>query len=165
MSAYSAVVVMGVSGVGKTHVGRLVARELGWEFHDGDDYHSPENVEKMRAGVPLTDADRAPWLERLHELLAGTPRVVLACSALKQGYREVLLAGIAERVLLVYLRAPMELISARLARRRGHYMPASLLQSQFAALEEPGPGEAVWVDAQLHVDEAVGLIVKELGRS
>jgi gluconokinase len=132
------VVVMGVTGAGKTTVGRLLARALGCEFLDADDYHPAANVAKMRAGEPLTDEDRAPWLARLNELLqaraAGS--AVLACSALKQRYRDRLLAGVPEGR-LVYLRGTKALIAARLEARRGHYMDPALLDSQFAALEEP----------------------------
>jgi len=147
------VVVMGVTGAGKTTVGRLLARALACEFLDADDYHPAANVAKMRAGEPLTDADRAPWLARLNEVLqarAGSG-VVLACSALKAGYRERLLAGI-PGARLVYLRGAKALIASRLAARRGHYMDPALLASQFAALEEPrdaivadvdGPPEAI----------------------
>jgi gluconokinase len=132
------VVVMGVTGAGKTTVGRLLARGLGCEFLDADDYHPAANVAKMRAGRPLTDEDRAPWLARLNEVLhahAGRG-VVLACSALKQRYRERLFAGIPDGR-LVYLRGTKALIASRLEARRGHYMNPALLDSQFAALEEP----------------------------
>ena len=121
------VVVMGVTGAGKTTVGRLLARELGCDCLDADDYHPAANVAKMRAGEPLTDDDRAPWLARL----------VLACSALKASYRDRLVAGLpGSRI--VYLRGTKALIAARLEARRGHYMNPALLDSQFAALEEPG---------------------------
>ena len=133
-------VVMGVSGSGKTTVGRLLAQELGWEFADADSFHSPENVEKMRRGVPLDDDDRRPWLEDLARLIgerlaSGAP-LVLACSALKQEYR-ALLQGRDERVKFVYLKGSRELIRSRLAGRRGHYMSPELLDSQFRALQEP----------------------------
>lgn len=134
------VVVMGVTGAGKTTVGQRLATALGAEFVDADDYHPPENVAKMRAGVPLDDDDRRPWLAGLNALLReGAARgtgVVLACSALKGAYRATLLAGLpAARV--VFLRGSRELIAARLATRRGHYMNPALLESQFAALEPP----------------------------
>jgi gluconokinase len=134
------VVVMGVTGAGKTTVGRLLARALGCDFLDADDYHPAANVAKMRAGQPLTDDDRAPWLARLNEVLgayaARSAGVVLACSALKAAYRDRLLAGLPESR-LVYLRGTKALIAARLEARRGHYMNPALLDSQFAALEEP----------------------------
>jgi len=142
------VVVMGVTGVGKTTVGRLLAGELGAAFLDADDYHPAANVAKMRAGEPLTDDDRRPWLARLNEVLleyaARHASVVLACSALKQRYREQLLARVPDGR-LVYLRGTKATIAARLAARRGHYMNPALLDSQFAALEEPA--NAIVADA------------------
>ncbi len=135
------VVVMGVAGSGKTTIGRRLARELGWEFYDADDFHPEANVEKMSRGVPLDDADRTPWLEALRDLVRACLErgedAVLACSALKESYREYLL--IDERVRLVYLRASYELTRERLRKRRGHFMKPGMLDSQFAALEEPGP--------------------------
>ncbi|WP_448335434.1 gluconokinase [Bellilinea sp.] len=151
---------MGVAGCGKTTVGRALAERLGWAFYDADDYHPAENVAKMAAGIPLTDEDRAGWLERLHALILECLRndrpAVLACSALKEQYRRVLLAE-AEGVQLVYLRAGYDVCRQRLAERRGHYMPVSLLASQFEALEEPA--EALVMDASLGVDEIVGQIL------
>jgi gluconokinase len=152
---------MGVSGCGKTAVGQRLAGRLGVPFVDADDLHPAANVEKMRAGIPLDDTDRAPWLQRLNARLreaaqAGEP-IVLACSALKQRYRDTLAEGVAG-LRFVHLAASREAIAARLAQRRHRYMPASLLDSQFAALEAPagaivvdaeGPLEAV-VDAAVH---------------
>jgi len=142
------VVVMGVSGCGKTTIGRLLGERLGCEFIDADDFHPPVNVAKMAAGVPLEDADRWPWLERLNEELrrreARGRCAVLACSALKQAYRDRLAAGL-ERFELVYLRADVELLRARLAGRSHRYMPASLLESQLATLEPPA--RAIEIDA------------------
>lgn len=147
------VVVMGVSGVGKTTLGRALADRLGCEFLDGDDHHPPANVAKMAAGTPLTDEDRAPWLDRLNALLAERSargeRAVLACSALKARYRERLTRGLAG-CSLVYLHAPIEVIRRRLAARRHRYMPASLLESQFAALEPPEGAIAIDVSEDLH---------------
>jgi gluconokinase len=141
------IIVMGVSGAGKTTIGRQLAEALGWEFLDGDAFHPPENVAKMARGEPLTDADRAPWLDRLHDLiaqrLADSEPAVLAASALKRAYRQRLLVD-HPAVALVYLQGDHDLIDRRLNRRKGHYMPAALLQSQFAALEPPV--EAVTVD-------------------
>jgi gluconokinase len=143
------VVVMGVTGAGKTTVGRALARALGAGFVDADDYHPPANVEKMRGGVPLTDADRAPWLARLNALLrerAGSGgSAVLACSALKAAYRETLFRDLPD-ARLVYLRGSRETIERRLAERRGHYMNPALLESQFAALEEPADAVVAEVD-------------------
>ena len=134
------VVLMGVSGSGKTTVGRALSAQLGWQFIDADDYHPAANVEKMRSGTALIDTDRWPWLDRLNGLLreqqAAGRSVLLGCSALKQKYRDRLAAGL-EDVRWVFLKGDLALIESRLAARRGHYMPASLLQSQFAALEEP----------------------------
>ena len=129
------VVVMGVSGSGKSTVGALLAERLGVEFLDADEFHPQENVAKMAAGVPLTDADRRPWLERLNAELRKRKSVVLACSALKESYRRALAQDVECR--FVHLRGPIELIRARLDTRRHRYMPASLLESQFAALEPP----------------------------
>jgi gluconokinase len=131
---------MGVTGVGKTTVGRLLADRLGARFLEGDAFHPPANVAKMRAGIPLEDADRWPWLETLRaELareLAKGATVVLACSALKRAYRD-LLRRAGPEVRFVHLVGPEELVARRLAGRRGHYMPPSLLPSQLATLEDP----------------------------
>ena len=133
-------VVMGVSGSGKTTVGRLLAETLGWLFYDADDFHPAANVEKMGRGEALVDADRWPWLRALRDLirrcLEERTSAVLACSALKASYREVLVEG-NEAVVFVYLAGTPETIEARLAARRGHFFNPELLASQFAALEEP----------------------------
>ena len=139
---------MGVSGSGKSMVGEALARALGVDFVEGDAYHPPENVERMARGIPLTDADRAGWLRALAaRLRAGKDAgagLVMTCSALKRSYRDVLHAG-APEVRFIFLRGPRTLIAERLAARRGHFMPASLLDSQFAALEEPSADEGAWV--------------------
>ncbi len=139
---------MGVSGAGKTTVGKLLAAELGWHFVDADDYHPPANVEKMRNGIPLTDADRAPWLEALRALIAGLiaegNNTVLACSALKQSYREAL--QVAPEVQFVYLKGTPQLLRRRLHERLGHFMTERMLDSQLAALEEPDDALIVDVD-------------------
>jgi len=133
------VVLMGVSGSGKTVVGQALATELGWPFFDGDDFHPPANVAKMAAGTPLTDADRWPWLDRLAAEMAAVnargANAVLACSALKQAYRDRL--DRAGNVRVVHLKGDEATIAARLAGRSHRYMPATLLASQFATLEEP----------------------------
>jgi carbohydrate kinase (thermoresistant glucokinase family) len=136
----AAIVVMGVSGCGKSTIGLLVAEALGWSFEDGDAFHPPENVEKMRAGTPLTDDDRWPWLAaiaaRIGRARAEGQGVVIACSALKRAYRDVLRDGQAD-IRFLHLTGEPGLIMARQAARTGHYMPASLIASQFAALEPP----------------------------
>jgi len=140
MNEPQALVVMGVSGSGKSTVGARLAQRLGWRFVEGDDFHPPANVAKMAAGEALTDADRAPWLDALHLLLSeaqaqGEP-LVLACSALRATYRARLSAD-AARVRFIWLKGDAALIAARQAGRRGHFMPPALLASQFAVLEEP----------------------------
>jgi gluconokinase len=159
-----AVIVMGVSGSGKTTVGRALAQRLGWSFRDADDHHPSSNVEKMRAGIALDDRDRAPWLDRLNALLrhstAKRVPVVLACSALKQAYRDAL-AERAGGLIFVHLAGSIELIGGRLANRAHRYMPASLLRSQFDTLE--APRDALVVDAALPVDEIVERIIAQSG--
>jgi len=156
------IMLMGVSGSGKTRVGSLLAQQLGWEFADADDYHPAANVDKMRSGIPLTDSDRAPWLDALHCLIADwilkSRNAVLACSALKQAYREKLQVDAQVRVL--YLKASAELLARRLLDRRGHYMKKEMLESQLATLEEPG--DAVVVDASGTPEEIVQEIRRQL---
>lgn len=166
------VILMGPAGSGKTTVGRRLAESLGWRYHEGDDFHPPENVALMRAGTPLGDAERAPWLAALAALIsehvaAGTS-AVLACSALKREYRRMLVPDAAApgAVRFVYLRASPELLAQRLAGRRGHFFSAEMLASQLAALEEPGEGEAApttTVDAAASPDAIVREIRRELG--
>jgi gluconokinase len=134
------VVIMGVSGCGKSSVGEGLAERLGIAYRDGDDLHPPANVEKMRAGVPLTDEDRWPWLDRVAAVLAT------GCSALRRAYRDRLRAGAGGSVQFIHLTGSRDLIAGRMAARTGHYMPPSLLDSQFAALEAPGPDEALAID-------------------
>jgi len=162
-------VVTGVSGSGKSTVGAALATRLGWDFVEGDDYQPAANVAKMRRGVPLDDADRDPWLDALHReiaarVAAGRPAVV-ASSALKRRYRDRLGEGLAEGALRFVLhdvdRATLE---RRLRERKGHFMPAALLDSQLADLQRPSPGEAVVVDATRPVDRVVEDIVRGVGR-
>jgi gluconokinase len=158
------IVLMGVSGTGKTEVGTRLAKALGGTFAEGDDYHPPANVAKMRSGVPLDDADRQPWLETMSReigaWLDSGQTVVLACSALKQRYRDILKAG-RPGVRFVHLKGDPALIRARLAGRRGHYMPASLLDSQLATLEEPA--DAITVGIEGTPDAIAAEIVAALG--
>jgi gluconokinase len=157
------VVVMGVTGSGKTTIGVLLARRLGWDFMDADSFHSAANVEKIRQGVALDDADRAPWLKALRDAMEGWVAehkdVVLACSALKTSYRDELC--IAGETRLVYLKGSYELISLRLRQRHGHFASETILASQFAALEEPD--DAITVDIDHSEAKIVGEIMKRLG--
>lgn len=141
-----ALIVMGVSGSGKSTVASALAERLGWHFADGDQFHPPANVAKMSAGQPLDDTDRWPWLQAIADEIdrvAGAGgHLVIACSALKRTYRDLLVHG-RDDVRLVYLDGPKELITARLAQRRDHFMPPGLLASQFAALEPPSSDENV----------------------
>ena len=137
-------VLMGVSGSGKTTVGALLAGRLGWRAAEADDFHPPQNIAKMKSGVPLDDADRLPWLEAIAAQIdrwrSEGKRGVITCSALKRRYRDVLI-GERRDVRLIYLKGEEALISRRIATRHEHFMPQSLLHSQFEALEEPGPDE------------------------
>lgn len=164
MSQVSVVLLMGVSGVGKTTIGILLAERLGWQFRDGDDFHSTANIAAMAQGIALTDGDRLPWLLAMQQaistwLATGMP-TVLACSALKAEYRQLLTQG-CDRVQVVYLKASFELIQRRLQHRQGHYMAASLLPSQFAALEEPE--DSLQVDASQEPAAIVTEIIAALG--
>jgi gluconokinase len=154
------IVIMGVVGAGKTTVGNLLAQQLGWEFADADEFHSAANVKKISQGVPLTDADRKPWLEALRkavaEWISQRRNVVLACSALKASYRAQLAVG--EDVRFVYLKADFALIERRLRARHGHFATTDILASQFAILEEPS--DAIVVD----VNRTPAEIVADLRR-
>ncbi|MCL4258911.1 MAG: gluconokinase [Anaerolineales bacterium] len=158
------VVVMGVSGSGKTRIGRALAKALAAPFLEGDDFHPPANIAKMAGGQPLTDADRAPWLAALNAALrqhaARGQRAVLACSALKQSYREQLGQG-GLPLHFVYLKGAPALIARRVSGRKGHFMPASLLESQFEALEEPA--DAIVVNAGQSVGRTVREVLAALG--
>jgi gluconokinase len=158
------ILIMGVTGSGKTTIGRLLSVSLGWPFFDADDFHSAQNVRKMASGVPLTDEDRRPWLQELHRLISQRTEEgesgVLACSALKQAYRSMLCSD--NPVEVVYLKAHPELIRSRLERRRGHYMPPELIESQFRDLEEPQ--SALVVDAAMSAEQAVAMVRSGLGR-
>lgn len=155
------IVVMGVSGAGKTYVGQALADSLAWPFHEGDAYHSTANIEKMAHGIPLTDADRWPWLDAIHELIATTvasaSHAIVACSALKHDYRVRLSEGFPEdAVRFVFLDVPPQVLLERVRHRKGHFVPPELLPSQLATLEIPRT--ALRVDGTLPVDEIVRLI-------
>ena len=156
------ILLMGVSGSGKSAIAMALARRLGWDFYEADDFHSPENIGKMAAGIPLNDEDRAPWLASLHGLIssclkAGRP-AILACSALKERYRQQLVED-SNSVTFVYLKGNLDLIKSRFASRTGHYMKLTMLQSQFDALEEPR--DALVIDASLSVDKVVTQILEK----
>lgn len=157
------VVVMGVTGAGKKTIGVLLAQRLGWEFVDADSFHSPASVEKIRQGIPLDDADRAPWLRSLRAAIEGwaaqRKNVVLACSALKRSYRDELCVG--GETQFVYLKGSYDLIYERLRQRHGHFASETILTSQFAALEEPD--DAITVKIDRSEDEIVADIMRQPG--
>lgn len=154
---------MGVAGAGKSTVGAGLARALGWPFFDGDDFHPQANVDKMAAGIPLTDADRWPWLDKLHmlmaEQLASGHSLVLACSALKESYRQHLIVGLG-KVQFVYLKGSYDELVSRLGTRRGHYMKPEMLRSQLEVLEEPK--DAILVDIELAIVDIVSALVEKI---
>ena len=156
-------IVMGVSGSGKTSVGKVLAEYLKWDFYDADDFHPPENVAKMASGMPLDDSDRAPWLAALHRLISDSLILnqpgVLACSALKERYRQQLMNG-HDGVQLVYLKGSYDLIWSRMETRTDHYMKPHMLHSQFEALEEPS--NALTVDISLSVQEILQIVIKQI---
>ena len=154
---------MGVAGSGKSLIGAALARALGIEFVEGDEFHSAENVERMSRGIALTDDDRARWLRslatRIREAKEAGIGLVISCSALKRSYRDILRAGTSD-LRFVFLKGERALIAERLAGRRGHFMPLSLLDSQFATLEEPSPNENAWVcDIRKSAQELVAAVV------
>ena len=154
-------IVMGVSGTGKTSVGKSLAEHLGWDFYDADDFHPPENIAKMAGGIPLNDSDRIPWLAALHDLISSNLKHsepgVLACSALKERYRQQLMDG-NEGVKLVYLKGTYDLIWSRMIVRKDHFMKPEMLKTQFETLEEPT--NALTIDISSSVDEIVQAILK-----
>jgi len=156
------ILLLGVAGSGKTTIGKLLSKRLGWEFADADDYHSAANITKMRNGIPLNDEDRRPWLESLRSLIGSWSRAnasaVLACSALKEAYRRFL--HVSSAVRFVYLKADQSVILERLRERPNHYMKDTMLASQFAALEEPE--DALVIDASRSPAEIVDEIVARL---
>jgi gluconokinase len=164
------VVLMGVSGSGKSTIGKPLAARLGCAYYDADDFHSPEAIAKMKRGTPLDDRDRMPWLGRIAQkieaLVADDESGVIGCSALKRSYRDILFDGIPPaRVALVYLKGSYDLIRGRIAGRKGHFMPASLLQSQFDELEEPKADEQpIKVDIAPAPEAIVAAILRALDR-
>lgn len=157
------VVIMGVAGCGKSSVGEALSQRLNIPYRDGDDLHTPQAVETMRQGIPLTDDDRWPWLDRVAQVLATEAPILLGCSALKRAYRDRIRAGAGGPVTFVHLSGSRDLIASRMAARTGHYMPTSLLDSQFAALEPPGPDEAITVDIDQTLPAITDAILSQLG--
>jgi gluconokinase len=153
-------ILMGVSGSGKSTIGGLLSERIGWPFFDGDDFHPVENIEKMRAGIPLTDADRLPWLTRLRDAIREVNgNAIFACSGLKQSYRAFLGEGISDLV-WVYLRGDFALLQRRMEARQGHFMGAEMLRSQLETLEEPTDALIIGIDRD--PGEIVGAIVSFL---
>ncbi len=152
------IVIMGVSGCGKSTVGAALAKALTIPYRDGDDLHPAANVEKMRAGIPLTDDDRWPWLDHVAATLRDAAPVIIGCSALRRAYRDRIRAGAGGPVQFVHLTGSRAVIAARMAARKGHYMPPTLLDSQFAALEPPGPDEAIRMD----VDQSLTRLISQI---
>ena len=156
-------IVMGVSGSGKTSVGKSLAGRLGWDYYDADDFHPPANIVKMGSGIPLDDSDRVPWLAALHDLISSSLQAdrpgVLACSALKERYRQHLIGDQVD-VQIIYLKGSYELIWSRMEKRTDHYMKPHMLRSQFETLEEPT--NAVTIDISRSVDEIVQEIISSL---
>jgi gluconokinase len=162
-------IVMGVSGSGKSTIGEQLAARLGWRYEDGDTFHPPANVKKMKAGHPLTDEDRWPWLraiaDEIERVCAAGQHAVIACSALKRVYRDVLVNGRRD-VRIIFLDGTKELIAGRLAQRKGHFMPAGLLDSQFKTLEPPEASEnAISVSIDASIEAIVAAALRQLGFS
>jgi gluconokinase len=162
MGRYMIILLMGVTASGKSTVGKQLALELGWRFLEGDDFHSPGNIEKLRQGKALNDENREPWLEAIRETIRATlargENAVIACSALKESYRRML--RVSEQVIFVYFKATIPLIQERLRRRVGHFMNPNLIHSQFDTLEEPG--DALQIDAGWTPAEIVRIIRNKL---
>lgn len=155
--------VMGVSGSGKTTIGQLLGQELGLPFYDGDDFHPPQNIQKMKSGQALQDEDRHDWLVNIHtfaQSLLQDQGGIIACSALKEKYRKLLSQNIAAQCFWVFLEGDFKVIQERMQKREGHFMPAKLLESQFEALEKPSP--AIYIDIQNTPETIIQLILKEL---
>jgi carbohydrate kinase (thermoresistant glucokinase family) len=157
------ILLMGVCGTGKTTIGHALSEELSWPFFDPDSFHPPENIEKQRQGIPLTDEDRLPWLNNIHrkmaEISAQGESAIFGCSALKERYREILRRGISQFVIF-HLCGDRELVRERVTKRKGHFMPASLVDSQYETLETPK--DAISLDIALPPQEIVQIILKEI---
>ena len=155
---------MGVSGNGKTEVGKSLSQYLGWDFYDADDFHTPQSISKMANGIPLDDSDRAPWLAVLHDLISSSLIEnrfgVLACSALKDRYRKQLLEGNDNRVQIIYLKGSYDLVWSRMTTRKEHYRQPEMLQSQFDVLEEPV--NALTMDISRPVDEILFKVLEQM---
>lgn len=160
-------VIMGVAGSGKTSIGQRLALELGADFIDGDDLHPPSNIDKMARGVPLNDGDRAPWLASVGKTLRVHPgTLIVGCSALKRSYRDQIRAAVGHPVTFLYLDGSRDLIAGRMAKRQRHFMPLSLLDSQFATLQRPEPDEdAITVSIDAEPDAIVAALVKAIGET
>ena len=160
------IVLIGVSGSGKTTIGKKLADSIDYEFHDADDFHPPKNVEKMQAGIPLEDVDRIPWLQSIRDTIAQwlqkNQNIVIACSALKESYRQTLLVD-EEHIKLIYLKGSFELIQKRLQERKHHFMSERLLKSQFDTLEEPS--KVLTVDISKPSEEIVDIIKEFLRKN
>lgn len=162
MTKTKVLVVMGVSGTGKTTVGKLLSEQLGYPFFDGDDFHPEENINKMASGKPLNDDDRKGWLLKLNQLALQQHNVgaVIACSALKKAYRSLLRAGMGNDMQFIYLNGSFDLVKSRLENRKDHFMPIALLKTQFEALEPPSKAIAVSIAQQ--PDQIVQEVLKQL---
>lgn len=156
------IVIMGVSGCGKSSVGAALGQSLGIPYRDGDDLHPAANVAKMRAGIPLTDEDRWPWLDHVARGLKEGAPVIVGCSALRRAYRDRIRGGAGGDVRFVHLAGSRDIIAARMAARTGHYMPTTLLDSQFATLEPPGPDEALTLDVAAPLAALVDAILADI---
>lgn len=157
-------IIMGVSGSGKSALGHRIAARSGLRYLDGDDLHPRANIDRMRQGLPLRDADRWPWLDLIGARLAQDAPIIIGCSALRRSYRDRLRAAAGGPVRFLFLTGQIDVITARMAARQGHFMPSALLASQFATLEPPGPDEALPLDLTLPLDALADLALTDLAR-
>ncbi|MEO6723289.1 MAG: gluconokinase [Ferruginibacter sp.] len=161
---HKVIFIMGVSGSGKTTIGEALSARTGFEFYDADNFHTPESIAKMKAGIPLTDGDRWPWLYNIHEFAKEkikTRSIITVCSALKQVYRDILSKGIEDNCKWIFLSGDYDTILSRLQKRTGHYMPPTLLQSQFDTLEIPS--NAIGIDIHQTPEEIIDDIISRIG--